>query len=280
MRRLTVLTIGVLLPLGSVGAQNADKIGYTLFNPSPRELWRPLSADRPDATESPITVDAGAVQLEASFFDYAHDSANGAAEKTDSLALASSNLKIGLLNNTDIQLIFAPYVREETRPDAGPATVMEGPSDLTVRLKVNFWGNDGGSTALGLLPFVKIPTGSSVSNDHVEGGFAVPFSWDIADGVGLGLMGQLDVIYTETTGDYDLAFLHSAVLGFDIHGPLGGYTEYVGIVFFDGSEYEASASVGLTYQITDNVVLDGGTLIGLTRSAPDHVVFTGITIRF
>ncbi len=43
-----------------------DKSQYSLFNPTPRELWRPLSADRPDFTESPYTVDASAVQLEMS----------------------------------------------------------------------------------------------------------------------------------------------------------------------------------------------------------------------
>ncbi len=135
-----------------------DKSEFTLFNPTPRDLWRPMSADRPDVTESPKTVDAGAVQLEISFFEYLHDSDNTSAETTDSLLLAFSNVKVGLLNNVDLQIVFAPYVRDETRPDAGPTTVDEGFSDVVVRLKVNFWGNDEGDTALGILPFIKIPT--------------------------------------------------------------------------------------------------------------------------
>lgn len=36
---------------------HTDKSQFSLFNPTPRELWRDLSADRPDFTESPITVD-------------------------------------------------------------------------------------------------------------------------------------------------------------------------------------------------------------------------------
>ena len=70
------------------------------------------------------------------------------------------------------------------------------------------------------------------------------------------------------------------MLGFDVYGPVGGYVEYVGNAFFDGSDYEAFASFGLTYELTENVVLDGGALIGLTRAATDVAVFTGITIRF
>ncbi len=52
------------------------------------------------------------------------------------------------MNNTDLQIVFAPYyVREETRLDAGHAVVNEGFSDIVLRLKVNFWGNDEGATA-------------------------------------------------------------------------------------------------------------------------------------
>ena len=37
----------------------ADKRHYHLFNPTPRELLREMSTDRPDVTESAFTVDAG-----------------------------------------------------------------------------------------------------------------------------------------------------------------------------------------------------------------------------
>ena len=280
-RQFAVAVGAVLVAAVPASAQDVDKSQYNLFNPTPRDLWRPLSADRPDITESPITVDAAAVQLETSFFVYAHDSANDNAETTNSLALAFSNIKFGLLNNADLQIIFAPYVREESRADgSGRTTIDDGPSDLFLRLKVNFWGNDGGPTALGVLPFIKIPTGSQVSNDHVEGGVALAFAWDITEGVGLGVNLGLDILYSEDTGDHDFGSLHSAALGFDIYRSVGGYVEYVGIAFFDGSDYEAFASFGLTYELTENAVLDGGALIGLTRAATDVAVFAGITLRF
>jgi hypothetical protein len=272
--------VAALLPLDAAAAWSDEKRHYTIFNPTPRALWRPLSPDRPDTTESPVTVDAGAIQVESSVFLYEHDSTNAAGETTDGLALALSTVKVGLLDNADLQLVFAPWVREETEPDGGASDVRQGPSDLLFRLKVNFWGNDEGATALGILPFIKVPTGTSVSNDQVEGGVALPFSWDFADGFSLGLMGQLDVLYREGTGDHELAFLHSAVLGFDIHGPLGGYVEFVGVAFADGEPYEALASFGLTFEVSRDVMLDCGALLGLTPAAPDVAVFTGITVRF
>ena len=75
-RQFAVAVGAVLVAAVPASAQDVDKSQYNLFNPTPRDLWRPLSADRPDITESPITVDAAAVQLETSFFVYAHDSAN------------------------------------------------------------------------------------------------------------------------------------------------------------------------------------------------------------
>src|SRR5262245_25948677 len=41
-----------------------DKSIYNLFNPTPRDLMREMSTDRPDQTESPYTVDAGHFQME------------------------------------------------------------------------------------------------------------------------------------------------------------------------------------------------------------------------
>ena len=286
MQRVAVIACllavtGPAIAQSEVPPTAADKSAFTLFSPTPRELWRPMSADRPDVTESPKTVDAGAVQLEISFFEYFHDSDNTSAEKTDLLLLAFTNVKVGLLDNTDLQIVFAPYVRNETRSDTGTATVDEGFSDVVVRLKVNFWGNDEGDTALGILPFIKIPTGTSVSNGQVAAGIALPFGWDINEKVGLGVMPELDLVYNETTGTHDLGLLFSTVLGFEVYGPVAGYVEYVGIAFFNGGDdHRSLLSFGGTYEITPNAVLDAGARVGLNRRANDLAVFTGITLRF
>ena len=88
-----------------------SKSEFTLFNPTPRDLWRPMSADRPDVTESPRTVDAGAVQLEMSFFEYFHDSDNTSAEKTDTLLLAFSNVKLGDARHVEVGRAAAVIAR-------------------------------------------------------------------------------------------------------------------------------------------------------------------------
>ena len=85
--RLALAPIILAVAAGPARAQEEtpDKSGYSLLNPTPREHWRPLSADRPDFTESPYTVDAGAMQLEMSFAEYAK---NG---DVDAWAVAPAN---------------------------------------------------------------------------------------------------------------------------------------------------------------------------------------------
>jgi hypothetical protein len=44
-----------------------------------------------------------------------------------------------------------------------------------VRAKVNLWGNDGGSSAAGLIPYVKAPSATlGIGNGAVEEGLLAP----------------------------------------------------------------------------------------------------------
>jgi hypothetical protein len=245
-----------------------DKRGYTLFDPVPAPLLRPLSADRPDTTESPYTVDAGHVQIESSLIDWTREGDD------DALALASANLKVGLLHNIDVQFVFDPHVRL----DAGD----HGLGDTQIRLKWNLWGNDGGRTALALMPFIKLPTADDpLGNEEVEGGVIVPLAIDLVDGVGLGLMVEFDAVHDGDDRDHDLEFVHTAVLGFDITDRIGAFIEYVGVLSSDSaSRYVGGTGVGLTYALSENCQLDCGVNVGLTDAADDFNPFVGFTIRF
>src|SRR6478752_3911650 len=88
-----------------------DKTGYSLVNPVPASLLRELATDRPDKTESPYTVDAGHFQLEMDLVSYGYDreTSEGSDTRTEALAVAPVNLKIGLFNNIDFQVILETY---------------------------------------------------------------------------------------------------------------------------------------------------------------------------
>ncbi len=265
-----------------------DKSNFSFFNPTPRELMREMSTDRPDRTESPFTVDAGHFQFELSLVDYAYNKDNGV--RTNALSVLPSNVKVGLLNNVDIQFVFTPYQRVEGKADGAKKDVAEGFSDDTqIRLKINLWGNDGpqpgfGDTAFAVMPFIKFPTGShDLTNDHVEGGLILPLAVALPGKFELGLMAEFDFVYNEGTGGYGVDFVHTATLGHDIPGikNLAAYIEYVGIAPHDtGGTYQAIGSGGFTYTLTENWVLDFGGTVGLSRSADDFTVFVGTSFRF
>jgi hypothetical protein len=246
----------------------ADKRSYHLFNPTPPELLRELSPDRPDATESPLTVDAGHFVFEVSLFDWRHDGGD------DAYTLMSTNFKVGLTNRTDLQFVFDAYSWE--RPESSDAA--EGFGDIQLRLKQNLWGNDEGDSALALFPYVKIPTGTELSNDEWEGGLIVPFSTQLTDRVGLGLMAELDVVYDDEIHDHELKFLHSAVLGIDVTERFGTFVEYVGIS--GDTNYEAYGAGGFTFSVNQDFVLDCGLQVGLNDSAEELGIFAGFTRRF
>ncbi len=253
---------------------------YSLFNPTPHEYLREMSTDRPDTTESPYTVDAGHFQLEMSLVDFARDDSGDTT--TDTWSVLSSNLKIGLTNQIDVQFVFTPYQIEQAEV-AGDRSTVEGFSDDTqIRLKINLWGNDEGDTALAIMPFIKFPTGSDdFSNDHFEGGLIIPFAVSLPNDFSLGLMAEIDYVFDDADHDFGIDFVHTATISHPIAGELSGFIEYVGIAPTDTSKtYQAIASGGLTYAMSDNWIIDCGATAGISDSADDFSLFVGTSIRY
>ncbi len=281
--RRSLLLAGLLLgsPVSAgepAGRNSTDKSAFHLLNPTPRDLMRGMSTDRPDQTESAYTVDAGHFQIEMDFFKFTRDRRSGDGVRTTSWNVAPINLKAGLLNNVDAQIVLDNYVHERTANPAGRAA---GFGDITARLKMNLWGNDGGRTALSVMPFVKLPlSASSVRNGRVEGGIIVPMAVELPGGWGMGLMTEVDFV-SNGAGGHDAEWVNSLTFSHDIAGKLGGYVEFFSVVGnAPGFEWQAQADIGFTYAITDDVQFDFGCNFGLTKSAPDFQPFTGISIRF
>ncbi len=252
-----------------------DTARYHLFQPVPSDELREITGDRPDGTESPTTVDAGHFQIEISILDYSRDRKPEASFET--ISTGAVNVRIGLLTDLELQILFDTYTREEVTA-GGLTDLTEGFSDVTFRPKFNLWGNDSGSTALAIMPAVKIPTQTDLSNDEIEGALVVPFGMDLNDRFGLGLMAEIDWVYDEADDDYDGELFHTAVLGCKLNDVIGIYIEYIGIA--GGGAYQPFFSSGATLTLSDNLVLDAGTVIGLNDAANDLQIFSGFTVRF
>lgn len=267
--------------------ESTDKSGYHLFKPTPSNLLRELSTDRPDKTESAYTVDAGHFQVEMDLVSYEHDRdrRGGTTTTGDAVAVAPINLKVGLCNRADLQVVLETWNYVRTRvsaPGFKSSQHQRGFGDITTRLKYNFWGNDGGKTAFAAMPFVKLPTNQDeLGNNSVEGGLILPLAVELPQGFGLGLMTEFDFNRDSVGDDYHTEFVNSITFSHDIVGDLGGYVEFFSAVSTeDNSEWVGTVDLGLTYGLTENIQLDGGVNIGVTDAAPDINPFIGVSFRF
>ena len=234
---------------------------------------------------SPYTVNAGHLQLESYLigYAYAHDTTNGTDTRITIWNIAPTTAKYGLFNNVDVELALSPYtyVRSEDRR----AHVVErarGFGDIILRAKLNLWGNDGGSTALALLPFVKFPTAQDgLGNNAFEGGLGVPVGFELPLAFWLFLSPELSAVPKATGTGYTAAFRDVACLWHSIIGQLSGYVEFSNWIAFDvPKDWYGTVDLGCTYMATKNVQLDAGVLLGVTRTAPDVNPFLGFSIRF
>jgi len=257
---------------------------HHLFNPKPKDALRDLSTDRPDLTESPYTVDAGHVQWEIDLFNATYDRTleQGQSVTNESRIWGGLNFKVGLLDQVDLQTIVPMYVDQRTQSSSAAQNQRKrGTGDLTTRLKINLWGNDGGRTAMAIMPFVTFPTGSeSIGQEHTTGGVILPFAMELEKGWSLGAQTEVDWVEDEGNG-LDTQWFNTLTLGHAIVGNLAGYTEWAARMHLDsGQPWEGQWNVGLTYAINSEIQLDGGCNFGITSSAPDANPFLGLSMRF
>lgn len=256
------------------------KSQYNLFNPTPENRMRDLSPDRPDATESAYTVDAGHCQLEMDFFNYTYDKTGGTTTKAWNIG--DFNFKVGLLNNVDVQMVYDNYLNVNTKDGAGHSTTQSGFGDFTTRLKINLWGDDVGKTAFALLPYATFPTSTDhLGNDAVDGGVIFPFGVSLPHGFDLSLETGIGSFQDENDNRYHEEFIASASVDHQLIGKVSAFLEfYSNFATADRAGWLGTVDAGLEYLVTKNIQLDCDCYFGVTPAAPDFNPFAGITMRF
>jgi Putative MetA-pathway of phenol degradation len=279
---LGVVTVSCVLPMANAFAgELPDKSGYNLFRATPDALLREMATDRPDKTESAYSVDAGHYQIEIDLLSYTYDRSD--AETLEAWAIAPINLKVGVLNNVDLQIIAESYNIQRTKDrSSNSSTRLSGFGDLLLRCKTNLWGNDGGPTALSIMPFVKLPTNQNgLGNRAVEGGVIFPFAMELPADWGFGTQAEVDCIQDSGSSDYHGEFINTVTVSHDIVGKLGGYVELFSNVSTESdAKWIATFDFGFTYAITRDIQLDAGMNVGLTDAADDLNPFIGLSMRY
>ena len=252
---------------------DSTKSDYSLFHPTPENLMRSFETDRPDQTESPYTVDAGHFQYETDLFKTDRSEVSGI--KTIQNQYNAFNLKSGITNTLDLQLIVESYVTEKVI-DRGISAFESGFGNITLRAKQNLWGNDSGKTAMAILPFINIPKNS---NSKVTGGVIFPFSFKLPDEWSLGTQFEVDIADNQFNNGYHFNYLTSVTVGHSISGNLSFFAE--SLIFRENEikNFKYFFNTGLVYNLNDNIHLDTGVYYGLKKSS-SRVLFAGLSFRY
>ena len=273
MRRIVlVLLVAVAANHKAAVAQVAPH--YSLWHPVPRADLGALSSDRPGNGENPFILAAGHYQFEIGALGFTRVGSHlpGAA----AIGAGQIKLRTGVVSGFEGQLIFDGYKWQR----GGTGQDWSGASGgVTARGKLNFWGNDGGSTAFALIPSAGLgrdgegrwlPNGGLVATLGAHG----PWGWSVGLTAAALVAGQHES--PAVAGG-------SAVLGL-AHTLAGSVS-----VMFEGTlvraklsdrSTEARVGGGFMAALGSSLQLDAGVDLGLSAGAESVRSYFGIVRRF
>ena len=160
--------------------------------------------------------------------------------------------------------------------------MVSGFGDVFTRFKVNLWGNDGGTTAMALIPYVKIPTAPlGVGNRYAEGGLIAPLAIALPAGFNAIVMGEVDYLKNPNDDSYHANFPALININHKIGESVTAYAE----IYANWSTHRDvrdiyTADFALAWSPMPNFQLDIGVNIGLVPAAPPYQIYAGIAQRF
>lgn len=253
-------------------SSGSSKSVYNLFHPTPKNLMRAFETDRPDATESPITLDAGHFQYETDLFKTERSNTNGI--KTVNNFYNAANIKTGITNSLDLQIIAETFATTAIS-NPGNYTKESGFGALTIRAKQNLWGNDGGKTAFSILPFANIPVHPS---DKFSGGIVFPLAVELREEWSLGTQIETDLVNNSDGKNYHIDYLISATASHSIIENLDFFFEGAALRNNEIKLFEYFLNAGLVYNLEKNINIDTGIYYGI-KNISSKTFFVGLSFR-
>ena len=262
----------------------ADKSGYSLLDPTPDDLMRKFTPDRPTKGYSVRTIDAGHFELETDLVSYAYSKYQGITSR--SFEVVDPTLKVGVTDWADLELQLngLQFSRSYASQAAANVTSGEGFGDVYLRAKMNLFGNDSGPAGLALIPYVKLPSSVPIiSNGAIEAGLIAPLALRLAQDYLVTLMTELDGLknaddrrryanFVNLVGvSHPLPAIDGANVTFELYSAAGTDRATPAVYTFD---------VGANFRLDQHTILDVGLNLGLNRAAPALQIYSGMSVRF
>jgi hypothetical protein len=241
---------------------------------------RPICADSPGKASQTCTVPAGHFQVEISLADWTLQ--KGGGERDTELLLGDTNFKFGLDDRSDIGIELIPLVRETSRVD-GDHQDAWGFGDVGIAYKRRLSAADA-PVQVTVFPLVKIPTAKRpIGNRRWEAGIIVPLVYNIpGTPLSFNLSPELDRSADGDRHGHHWTMVQVGSLGWQATPKLSLSAEVWGQWDWDpgGTTRQATFDTSAAYLLRNDLQLDGGANIGLTRNSPDIEVYAGLAKRF
>lgn len=201
-----------------------------------------LVTDRPDQTESSVTVPKGSLQVESGLQFGNWDENSITVKQT---LLPTTLFRYGLTKGFELRLVLQ---NEKLKTGADK---INGLSDLEIGAKIQVLKNENKNTEIAFLSHVIVPTGNDALSNGSWGTVSkLAFSNPINDVIGIGY----NIGYSNFGFDNGSIF-YSFVTGFSITDRISAYIEPFGeIVNFE--TLFVNADTGITYLLRENFQLD------------------------
>jgi hypothetical protein len=219
-----------------------------------------LVTDRPDQTESAVTVPRNSLQIEAGIlYENFNDS--------ELHSVPGTLFRYGLFEKIELRL-GAGYLVHKTH------VTNNGIGDFLIGAKINFLTEDRSFADVGLMVHAFLPVGSEAFRpQETEPEIIAAFSKTISEKISFSsnFGGSLDSSIDE------IIYLYTAALGYSFTNKLGVYIEVFGnfsssapLHYFDG---------GFTWLLTDNIQLDFSGGKNFSGSDSHWFIGSGVSLR-
>ncbi len=230
-----------------------------------------LVTDRPDQTESSISVPHKTLQIETGFSGGAVPSG---PDWLYGVEYASTLLRYGLFDGMELRLGIAYNTMESTMVAEFETIVDRGMSPLALGTKINLTEQNGWMPEMAVIVHVNIPVfESDFAIDHAIPDIILAASHSISPKFSLGY--NLGIEWADT--DESPIKKYSVVAGFSLAERIGLFVETFGS-FGDG-DFVNMIDGGFTFLILPNLQYDISGGIGTTAVSPIFFIGTGLSFR-
>lgn len=211
-----------------------------------------IITDRPDQTESSVTVGKNNFQIESGvLFEKSNNNS------VDSFFGPSTLLRYGISNGIELRFV-SQYESTKLELEGGNINY-SGFNDLEIGVKFQVYKKENVNTEIAFLSHVIIPTANTDLTTEKMGVITkLAISHAISNKVGLGYNLGYDYISKESSLTYSL------VLGISLSDKLGFYAEPYGSLG-ESNIFESNFNAGFTYLVNSNFQLDTSFGVGLNN---------------